>query len=94
MKVAVIGAGIGGAVHAMSPARRSGANTALQNAALLASKLGDTDCGDQDVVAAIAAYEREMIVYGFDAVRASREAGPAGGSRRRSSLFRRLAGIR
>ncbi|MEY9855478.1 2-polyprenyl-6-methoxyphenol hydroxylase-like FAD-dependent oxidoreductase [Catenulispora sp. GAS73] len=85
---------LGDAVHAMSPARGSGANTALQDAALLAAKLAGAVRGDQDVVAAIAAYEREMIVYGFEAVRASREAGPAGGSRLRSSLFRRLAGIR
>lgn len=85
---------LGDAVHAMSPARGSGANTALQDAALLASKLADAERGDRDVVAAITAYEREMIVYGFEAVRASREAGPAGGGRLRSSLFRRLAGIR
>ncbi|MEZ0110218.1 2-polyprenyl-6-methoxyphenol hydroxylase-like FAD-dependent oxidoreductase [Catenulispora sp. EB89] len=85
---------LGDAVHAMSPARGSGANTALQDAALLASRLADAVRGDQDVVAAIAAYEREMVVYGFDAMRASREAGPAGGGPLRSSLFRRLAGIR
>jgi len=46
------------------------------------------------VVRAICDYEREMVAYGFQAVRASREAGPAGGSRLRGGLFRRLAAIR
>ncbi|HXT89914.1 MAG TPA: NAD(P)/FAD-dependent oxidoreductase [Trebonia sp.] len=90
---------LGDAVHAMSPARGSGANTALRDAALLAAELASAARGEKDVVRAIADYEREMVTYGFEAVRASREAGPAGGSRRRggqlrSSLFRRLAGIR
>jgi 2-polyprenyl-6-methoxyphenol hydroxylase-like FAD-dependent oxidoreductase len=85
---------LGDAVHAMSPARGSGANTALRDAALLASELAAAARGDKDVVWAIGDYEREMVAYGFAAVRASREAGPAGGSQLRGSLFRRLAGIR
>jgi len=83
---------LGDAVHAMSPSRGSGANTALRDAALLASELAAAARGEKDVVLAIGDYEREMISYGFAAVRASREAGPAGtGSRLRGSLFRRLA---
>jgi 2-polyprenyl-6-methoxyphenol hydroxylase-like FAD-dependent oxidoreductase len=85
---------LGDAVHAMSPSRGSGANTALRDAALLASELAAAARGEKDVVRAIGDYEREMVAYGFEAVRASREAGPAGGSQLRSSLFRRLAGIR
>jgi 2-polyprenyl-6-methoxyphenol hydroxylase-like FAD-dependent oxidoreductase len=80
---------LGDAVHAMSPARGSGANTALRDAALLASELAAAARGDKDMVQAIGDYEREMIAYGFAAVRASREAGPAGGSRLRGRLIRR-----
>jgi 2-polyprenyl-6-methoxyphenol hydroxylase-like FAD-dependent oxidoreductase len=85
---------LGDAVHAMSPSRGSGANTALRDAALLAAELAAAARGDKDVVRAIGDYEREMVAYGFQAVRASREAGPAGGSRLRGSPFRWLAGIR
>ena len=85
---------LGDAVHAMSPARGSGANTALQDAALLTTELTSAVRGEKDVVEAIADYEREMVDYGFAAVRASREAERAGGVQRRSSLLRRLAGIR
>lgn len=85
---------LGDAVHAMSPARGSGANTALRDAALLATELASAARGDKNVVEAIADYEREMVDYGFEAVRASREAERVGGRQRRSSLVRRLAGIR
>jgi 2-polyprenyl-6-methoxyphenol hydroxylase-like FAD-dependent oxidoreductase len=85
---------LGDAVHAMSPSRGSGANTALRDAALLASELAAAARGDKDVVQAIGDYEREMVAYGFAAVRASREAGPAGGSRLRGGLFRRRPPIR
>jgi 2-polyprenyl-6-methoxyphenol hydroxylase-like FAD-dependent oxidoreductase len=85
---------LGDAVHAMSPARGSGANTALRDAALLASELAAAARGEKDVVTAIGDYEREMVAYGFEAVRASREAGPGGGGRLRGGLWRRLAGIR
>jgi 2-polyprenyl-6-methoxyphenol hydroxylase-like FAD-dependent oxidoreductase len=78
----------------MSPSRGSGANTALRDAALLSAELAAAARGEKDVVRAIGDYEREMVAYGFEAVRASREAGPAGGGRLRGSLFRRLAGIR
>jgi 2-polyprenyl-6-methoxyphenol hydroxylase-like FAD-dependent oxidoreductase len=74
---------LGDAVHAMSPSRGSGANTALRDAALLAAELAAAARGEKDAVTAISDYEREMIAYGFAAVRASRDAGPAGGGRLR-----------
>jgi 2-polyprenyl-6-methoxyphenol hydroxylase-like FAD-dependent oxidoreductase len=67
---------LGDAVHAMSPAGGSGANTALRDAALLASELGAAARGEKGLVQAIGDYERRMADYGFAAVRASRRAGP------------------
>ena len=60
---------LGDAIHAMSPARGSGANTALTDAGRLAAAL--SGAGDE-VVAAIGAYEEGMRDYGFAAVEASR----------------------
>jgi 2-polyprenyl-6-methoxyphenol hydroxylase-like FAD-dependent oxidoreductase len=65
---------LGDAIHAMSPVRGSGANTALRDAALLAKELAAAARGDKPVLRAIADYEQEMVGYGFAAVRAS--AGP------------------
>jgi 2-polyprenyl-6-methoxyphenol hydroxylase-like FAD-dependent oxidoreductase len=82
---------LGDAIHAMSPARGSGANTALQDAALLCRLLS---AGGNDVVAAIGEYERQMREYGYAAVAASREAEAQTGARRNRLLFwlyRRLA---
>jgi 2-polyprenyl-6-methoxyphenol hydroxylase-like FAD-dependent oxidoreductase len=62
---------LGDAIHAMSPARGSGANTALRDAALLAGELAAAH-GETPLVQAIASYEKQMIDYGFAAVRASR----------------------
>jgi 2-polyprenyl-6-methoxyphenol hydroxylase-like FAD-dependent oxidoreductase len=62
---------LGDAIHAMSPARGSGANTALRDAALLAKELRSAARGDKPVVQAIAGYEREMVDHGFAAVRGS-----------------------
>jgi len=62
---------LGDAIHAMSPARGSGANTALQDASLLCDALTG---GGTDVVAAIGTYEEKMRDYGFAAVEASRKA--------------------
>jgi 2-polyprenyl-6-methoxyphenol hydroxylase-like FAD-dependent oxidoreductase len=70
---------LGDAIHAMSPARGSGANTALRDAALLAAELGAAARGDKPVLSAIAHYEQEMAGYGFAAVRASQQADRAGG---------------
>jgi 2-polyprenyl-6-methoxyphenol hydroxylase-like FAD-dependent oxidoreductase len=88
---------LGDAIHAMSPARGSGANTALQDAALLcrltAPAVGDAH-SDGDLVAAIGEYEEQMREYGYAAVAASREAEAETGARRNRLLFwlyRRLA---
>ncbi len=56
----------------MSPARGSGASTALRDAALLAGELAAAARGEKTPVQAVGDYERQMIDYGFSAVRASR----------------------
>jgi 2-polyprenyl-6-methoxyphenol hydroxylase-like FAD-dependent oxidoreductase len=86
---------LGDAIHAMSPARGSGANTALQDAALLSRVLTSAAAADgADVVTAIADYERQMRQYGYAAVAASQKAEAETGARRNRPLFwlyRRLA---
>jgi 2-polyprenyl-6-methoxyphenol hydroxylase-like FAD-dependent oxidoreductase len=82
---------LGDAIHAMSPARGSGANTALQDAALLCRLLttdGMLTTDSSDVVAAIGDYERQMREYGYAAVAASRQAEAATSARRNRLLFR------
>ena len=82
---------LGDAIHAMSPARGSGASTALQDAALLARTLAD---GASNVVAAVGEYERQMRDYGYAAVAASRQAETELGARGHRFMFwlyRRLA---
>ncbi|MGH3292657.1 MAG: FAD-dependent oxidoreductase [Trebonia sp.] len=69
---------LGDAIHAMSPARGSGANTALRDAALLAGELAAAARGEKSLVQAVGTYERQMIDYGFAAVQAARAAPPAG----------------
>ncbi|HLN67425.1 MAG TPA: FAD-dependent monooxygenase [Streptosporangiaceae bacterium] len=80
---------LGDAIHAMSPARGSGANTALRDAALLATELGAAARDEKTPVQAIADYERQMVDYGFAAVRASRSAELAT-TTRRSAVLRYL----
>ena len=80
---------LGDAIHAMSPARGSGANTALRDAALLATELGAAARDEKTPVQAIADYERQMVDYGFAAVRASRSAERAT-TTRRSAVLRYL----
>ena len=80
---------LGDAIHAMSPAGGSGANTALRDAALLAAELGAAARGEKTPVRAIGDYERQMTSYGFAAVRAARQAELATGARR-GALARRL----
>jgi 2-polyprenyl-6-methoxyphenol hydroxylase-like FAD-dependent oxidoreductase len=62
---------LGDALHNMTPFRGIGANTALRDAAALRSALVAVDRGERELVAALAGYERDMIDYGFSAVRAS-----------------------
>jgi 2-polyprenyl-6-methoxyphenol hydroxylase-like FAD-dependent oxidoreductase len=78
---------LGDAIHAMSPARGSGANTALEDAGLLCRTLTTAAADGADVVAAIGDYERQMREYGYAAVAASRRAEAETGARRRRLLF-------
>ena len=65
---------LGDAIHSMTPYRGIGANVALRDAALLYRKLAAAHKGETSVLEAIHAYESEMLVYGFDAVRTSLKA--------------------
>lgn len=78
---------LGDAVHAMSPARGSGANTALKDAGLLCRTLTAATADGADVVAAIGDYERQMREYGNAAVAASWRAEAETGARRNRLLF-------
>ena len=62
----------------MSPARGSGANTALRDAALLAAELGAAQRGAKPGLQAVHDYEQRMIEDGFAAVEASRRANRSG----------------
>jgi len=62
---------LGDALHNMTPFRGIGANTALRDAAALRRALVAVDRGEQDLIPALAGYERDMIEYGFNAVRTS-----------------------
>jgi 2-polyprenyl-6-methoxyphenol hydroxylase-like FAD-dependent oxidoreductase len=73
----------------MSPAGGSGANTALRDAALLASELGAAARGEKSPIQAVGDYERRMVDYGFATVRASHRAELAT-TTFRSALVRRL----
>jgi salicylate hydroxylase len=65
---------LGDAIHSMAPAGGLGANTALRDAALLGRALAGVARGERPLPAAIRDYEREMVRYGFAAVRGSRRA--------------------
>jgi 2-polyprenyl-6-methoxyphenol hydroxylase-like FAD-dependent oxidoreductase len=62
---------LGDALHNMTPFRGVGANTALRDAALLRDAIASVDRDQCELFAAVSAYEREMINYGFAAVQAS-----------------------
>ena len=62
---------LGDSLHNMTPFRGMGANTALRDAAALRRALIAVSSGEQELLAALAAYERDMIDYGFAAVRSS-----------------------
>ena len=59
---------IGDAVHSMTPAGGLGANTAVRDSALLGRLLAEAGGCEEGVTAA---YEREMRIYGSEAVRTS-----------------------
>jgi 2-polyprenyl-6-methoxyphenol hydroxylase-like FAD-dependent oxidoreductase len=81
---------LGDAIHAMSPAGGSGANTALRDAALLTAGLGAAARGQKTPGQAIGDYERQMVGYGFAAVRAAGQGGRPMATRR-GGLGRRRA---
>jgi 2-polyprenyl-6-methoxyphenol hydroxylase-like FAD-dependent oxidoreductase len=62
---------LGDALHNMTPFRGIGANTALRDAEALHQALVAVASGEADLIQVLAAYEREMIGYGFAAVQAS-----------------------
>ena len=66
---------LGDAIHSMTPFRGIGANTALRDAQLLARNLIAAHRGERDTLDAIADYERQMIDYGFAAVRNAMRSG-------------------
>jgi 2-polyprenyl-6-methoxyphenol hydroxylase-like FAD-dependent oxidoreductase len=77
------------AIHAITPARGSGANTALRDAGVLCERLVGAARGEQSLREAIGEYEAAMVVYGFDAVRASLE-NPAHRASPSPGMFARL----
>jgi 2-polyprenyl-6-methoxyphenol hydroxylase-like FAD-dependent oxidoreductase len=84
---------LGDAIHAMSPAGGSGANTALRDAAQLCRELTST-AGSDDIATAIGQYEHQMRDYGYAAVAASAKAEAERGtmgSPLLSWLYRRVA---
>src|SRR5215470_15211574 len=62
---------LGDALHNMTPFRGIGANTALRDAAALRRALVAVARGQVGLIQALAAYERDMIRYGFAAVQTS-----------------------
>jgi len=62
---------LGDAIHNMTPFRGIGANTALRDAAALRRALVAAARGEANLIHALAAYERDMIRYGFAAVQTS-----------------------
>jgi 2-polyprenyl-6-methoxyphenol hydroxylase-like FAD-dependent oxidoreductase len=62
---------LGDAIHSMTPAGGVGANTALQDAALLRQALTRVHNGQQELTRAIHEYEAKMLTYAFANVRKS-----------------------
>ncbi|HEY1389704.1 MAG TPA: FAD-dependent monooxygenase [Ktedonobacterales bacterium] len=65
---------LGDAIHTMSPGRGEGANTALKDAEMLTHALIDVTARGILLTQAKAAYEEEMLRYGFAAVESSLQA--------------------
>lgn len=64
---------IGDAIHTMTPGLGVGANTALLDAQILAAALVSAAKSDQQVIPAVADYERQMHTYAWDRVEKSLE---------------------
>jgi 2-polyprenyl-6-methoxyphenol hydroxylase-like FAD-dependent oxidoreductase len=64
---------LGDAVHTMTPGRGVGANTALEDAALLCRRLIEVRDGERDLLSAIHAYDGEMLEYSRHVVLESRK---------------------
>jgi 2-polyprenyl-6-methoxyphenol hydroxylase-like FAD-dependent oxidoreductase len=62
---------LGDAIHNMTPMAGIGANTALRDADLLARQLVEVRDGRLGLTPAVHEYERQMLEYGFAAVKAS-----------------------
>jgi 2-polyprenyl-6-methoxyphenol hydroxylase-like FAD-dependent oxidoreductase len=74
---------LGDAIHNMTPMAGIGANTALRDAELLCRKLTAVAAGEVGLVPALHDYERQMLDYGFAAVKQSlRNARQAGSANR------------
>ncbi len=82
---------LGDAIHSMSPAGGSGANTALLDAGLLCADLVAASLGRRPLLKAIRDYEERMVGYGFEAVRASQQASARYAGHRQGRLLRWLA---
>jgi 2-polyprenyl-6-methoxyphenol hydroxylase-like FAD-dependent oxidoreductase len=78
---------LGDAVHAMSPAAGSGANTALRDAAVLCRALRAAVADGGDLLTAVGSYEEEMRGYGYAALAAGSQVAAG-----RGGVLRRLRG--
>lgn len=88
---------LGDAIHAMSPAGGSGANTALQDATRLCDALSAVPAGRGGLLDAIGRYEADLRDRGYAAMAASRQAEARIGARAGGLtgwLQRRLRGSR
>ncbi|HXL91018.1 MAG TPA: NAD(P)/FAD-dependent oxidoreductase [Streptosporangiaceae bacterium] len=78
---------LGDAIHAMSPARGSGGNTALRDAAELGRRLVAVASGEEKLLAAVGDYETVMREYGYEAIRVSAESERTTVARRTGVMF-------
>jgi 2-polyprenyl-6-methoxyphenol hydroxylase-like FAD-dependent oxidoreductase len=81
---------LGDAIHNMTPMAGIGANTALRDADLLRRKLTGVQRGEESLTAALADYQRQMLDYGFRAVKLSHRNAKqaASGNRLARGMFR------